>query len=59
MMLHRPDELVPLLISVIDTRDRMLGDSDFYQKFEETILTVGELIPEQSKYVNLFPNIPL
>merc|ERR1719233_1234970 len=39
MMLHRPDELVPLLISVIDTRDRVLADSDFYQEFEEAILT--------------------
>jgi len=37
-MLRRPDEFVPLLIGAIDTRDRILAESDFYQEFEETIL---------------------
>ena len=58
MMLHRPDELLPFLIGVIDTRDRLLAESDFYQEFEETILMVGDVILEQSKYVNPFHLFP-
>ena len=54
MMLHRPDELLPFLIGMIDTKDRILAESDFYQAFEETILMVGDVILEQLKYVNPF-----
>ena len=58
MVLHRPKELVPLLISVIDTRDEILAGSNFYQEFEETILMVGEVIMEALKNVNLFHLFP-
>ena len=58
LMLHRPEELMPLLIGAIDTRDRILVESDFYQEFEEAILLVCERILKPSNYLNKFHFFP-
>merc|ERR1711892_57912 len=41
LILHNPNEVLDLIIGVIDTRDRILADSDIYHEFLETILLVG------------------
>ena len=58
LMLRRPDEFVPLLIGAIDTRDRILAESDFYKEFEENILLVCEGILKPSNYLNKFHLFP-
>ena len=49
MILHKPGELVHLIIESLDTRDRILAESDAYQEFEGTILMVGEVKITTSK----------
>ena len=40
-MLRNPNGVLDLIIGVIDTRDRILAESDIYHEFQRTILLVG------------------
>ena len=43
-MLSSPDELLNFIIAVIDTRDKLLEQSDIYQRIKQTVIMVGGIV---------------